>query len=282
MKDDSPDLDKDAIRLHAIRAARFDQQDNFIARRCGEELIERLTLLNLRPEAILDLGCGVGLESARLQEKFPDAVIVGADLVANDIPASARATQGLCTADGTELPFADDRFDLVFANLLLPFVDVQKVLSEISRVLRVGGVLTLSSFGPDTLTELVAAWRVVESYPHVHHFHDMHDLGDALLEAGFSEPVMDVDVIGLTYLNIRKLVRDLRLLGGASGLTVRTRGLTGKTRWRALEAAYRPMAGSDGRIRATFELVYGIAWSRKAARRSDGGIRVAFDGVTST
>ena len=105
MKGDSPDLDKAAIRLHAIRAARFDQQDNFIARRCGEELIERLTLLNLRPKAILDLGCGVGLESALLQEKFPDAVIVGADLIANDIPANARMTQGLCAADGAELPF---------------------------------------------------------------------------------------------------------------------------------------------------------------------------------
>lgn len=280
MKHFDPTLSGHAVRLASKRAIRFDQSENVIARRCGAELRERLDLINLQPQAILDLGGGMGLESRELANKYPEALVVGLDNcvdAASDLKAVAPPDAwSACFGDAHELPFKDHCFDFVFANLILPWTDSTDALKEVARVLKPGGLMLLATFGPDTLVELRAAWADVDNKPHGHAFIDMHDLGDTILQAGFLEPVMDVDVVGLTYLSVEGLVKDLRMLGGTNALVDRRRSLTGKSRWQTFKSAYGSSSADSDRLRATFELIYGVAWARIPPDDRERSIEVKF------
>jgi malonyl-CoA O-methyltransferase len=117
-------------------------------------------------------------------------------------------------ADAAQLPFAAARFDLVFCNLVLQWCpDPDAVFREVHRVLGERSLFLFSTFGPDTLKELRAAWAGVDEYSHVNRFIDMHDIGDALIRAGFAEPVMDVEHITMTYASVHDLMRDLKAVG---------------------------------------------------------------------
>src|SRR5690606_36849372 len=102
------------------------------------------------------------------------------------------------------------------------------------RVLRPGGVLLFTSFGPDTLSELRASWAAADRFSHVNRFLDMHDVGDALVRAGLAEPVLDVERFTLTYPDVDGLVRDLKTLGAHNVTAGRPRGLTGRGRWQRM------------------------------------------------
>ena len=276
-------LDPNALRRYAKRALRFDPKDNYLARRCGEELLDRLDLVRLKTDVILDLGCGAGIEAEQLSARYPDALVLGMDCVLEGsnlegFNVEAKTSWHPCLADGVRLPLPDNRVNLVLANLLLPWIDAPAALLEICRVLRPDGLLIMSTFGPDTLLELEDAWAGADKNPHVHVFQDMHNLGDQLVQSGFSEPVMDADPIGLTYLNARSLAEDLRRLGGANAREDRRRSLTGKNRWKRFEEKYQPLERDEGRIRATFELVYGIAWARSSGEHTGDSLRVTFEG----
>ena len=257
------------------RAADLDPADNVLARHTGKELLERLSLLTLTPRIILDLGCGAGVEADLLSQCYPDAVVVGLDACGAPLFKYAPCRSFLAAVgDAGHLPYQGGVFDLVISNLLLPWCDVDKVLGEVARVLRPGGALVFATLGPDTLCEAHAAWNHVDTFAHVHDFTDMHDLGDALIRHGFVEPVIDVQMLGLTFADIRGLVRDLRALGGTNALTARRRTLTGKHRWQAFASAY-PHRQTDGsKVRATFELVYAMAWARSGSRGNGSGIHV--------
>jgi len=276
MKNTPTLLDQKALRRYARRALRFDPKDNYLARRCGEELLDRLDLVSLEPDVILDLGCGAGAEAELLHKKYPNSLVLGLDRVLGE--SSTRTETGWlpCVADCAQLPLRDNSVDLIFANLILPWVDVPKTLLEPARVLKPAGLLVISTLGPDTLFELSEAWDSDER-PHVHGFQDMHNFGDALVQAGFTEPVMDAEPIGLTYSDVVSLVRDLRQLGGTNAHVERRRSLTGKHRWQGFVDRYKPLARDNGRIRATFELVYGVAWARGAADGARESLRVSFE-----
>ncbi len=112
------------------------------------------------------------------------------------------------------LPLPEAGFDLVFSNLMLPWCeDLDAVFAEVARVLKPRGLFSFTTFGPDTLVELRAAWRAADEAAHVHPFTDMHDLGDGLVRAGFSEPVLDVSRYTLTYPDVDALMRDLKAIG---------------------------------------------------------------------
>ena len=131
-----------------------------------------------------------------------------------------------------------------------------------------------STLGPDTLKELRQA--LGEASPRVHRFMDMHDIGDMLMAAGFAEPVMDMEVLTLTYGGADNLLKDLRLSGSMNAAQARHRGLSGRKGWQqalaALESARR-----DGRLPATFEVVYGHAWKARPRTTVDGRAIVDFD-----
>jgi malonyl-CoA O-methyltransferase len=175
-------------------------------------------------------------------------------------------------ADASALPLRDASVDMVFSNLMLQWCnDPDTVLRECRRVLRPGGLLTFATLGPDTLIELRRAWAAADGHVHVNRFIDMHDLGDALVRSGLAEPVMDVERYTLTYADVRDLMRDLKTIGARNANSGRPRGLTGKGGLARMIAAYEE-ARCEGRLPATYEVVYGQAWcpAEPARRRTPG------------
>lgn len=259
-------LDPFKTRSGFDRAAKTYDEAAFIQREIGDRLVERLDYVRLAPERVLDLGCGTGGISKQLLTRYPQADIIGLDLAlamveqTKQISANPRLT-GVC-ADVQLLPFQDDCADLLISNLMLQWCnDLGAVFQECARVLRPKGLFTFATFGPDTLYELRNSWGQVDGYTHASRFVDMHDVGDALLAAGFHDPVMDRDVITVTYPAVKGLLQDLKAIGANNATLGRNRGLTGKQRLQSFYAAYENYRLADGAYPATYEVIFGHAWA---------------------
>jgi malonyl-CoA O-methyltransferase len=183
-------------------------------------------------------------------------------------------------ADAARLPLAQASFGLVWCNLSLAWVaDTMALFREFHRVLEPGGLLMFSAHGPDTLKELRGAFARSDAHPHVHAFADMHDLGDMLVAAGFAAPVMDMDMVTLTYADVRALLQDLRRSGQTNVMHARRRGMLGRGTWAKMVAAYEAER-REGRLPVTVEIVYGHAWKgekRAAPRTANGAATIEFD-----
>jgi malonyl-CoA O-methyltransferase len=254
------------VRQSFDRAATGYDAVAVLQREVQSRLLERLDLINFTPAAILDAGAGTGNGVRALAERYPEAEVLALD-VAEGMLATIPSDQSRLCGDIEALPLQDGRFDLVWSNLAVQWLsDPDRGFGELRRVLNERGMLLFSTFGPDTLHELRAAWSAVDDFNHVNHFIDMHDLGDALVRAGFAEPVMDVERLTLTYEDIGGLLRDLKGLGAHNVTAGRPRGLTGRARLNKLKAAYEHWR-TDGRLPATWEVVYGTAWAPMAFER---------------
>jgi malonyl-CoA O-methyltransferase len=294
---DAPDpreLDPRAVRRAFSRAAASYDSAAVLQREIGARMLARLDVVKLAPAAILDAGCGTGEASVELAARYPEARVTGFDiaypmaaaarervsrslsvyrrLLAPIVTRRASGPQFVC-ADLRALPFAGQAFDLAWSNLALQWVnDLPGVLAELRRCLRVGGLLTFTTFGPDTLKELRGAFAATDAHPHVSRFVDMHDIGDMLVAAGFADPVMDMEYVTLTYATPLAMMNELRALGATNAARGRARGLTGRRRFASVAAHLQALA-VGGRIPATFEVVYGHAW-KVQPRRTDEGLPV--------
>jgi malonyl-CoA O-methyltransferase len=293
-------LDLRRARRGFERAATTYDRAAVLQREVGQRLAERLALMRLRPAAIVDVGCGTGDALSELSTRYPDAFVAGLDSafamldVARRRNAAARATErslfarwfgsrtrngaepALVCGDASHLPLAAGSVDLVWSNLTLQWIDEPSIAFEgFHRVLRSGGLLLFSTLGPDTLRELRTAFAGVDQATHVSRFIDMHDLGDMLVHTGFADPVMDMETITLTYEDARTMMHELKAIGAHNATRGRPRGLIGRARWQrvldALEAFRR-----DGRLPATYEVVYGHAWKPEPRVAADGRAIVRF------
>ncbi len=271
---ETPFLDRAAIRRYADRASGGYDASAVLARELRAAMLRRLDFISFTPAAILDLGCGTGDGAVALAARWPAASVIALDMA----PAMLDAVKGRSSAGRIEciraeaesLPLPDATFDLVFSNLMLPWCeDVDAVFAEVARVLAPRGLFTFTTFGPDTLGELRAAWRAVDDGEHVHPFTDMHDLGDGLVRAGLTEPVLDVSGYTLTYPDAGALMRDLKATGAQNAAAARSRGLTGRGRIAAMAAAYEPFR-AQGVLPATYEAVFGQAWGALSRGARDG------------
>ncbi|MDE3072622.1 MAG: malonyl-ACP O-methyltransferase BioC [Pseudomonadota bacterium] len=281
-------LDRRQVRRNFGRAASSYEQHDVLQREVQAQLLERLDVYTREPLRIVDVGAGTGRGSALLRRRYGKAQIIAVDLALPMLHA-ARSHMGwrrpfarVC-GDAGALPLADHSVDVLHSNLCFQWIDdLPALFGECMRVLKPGGLLAFSSFGPDTLMELRAAWAQADRQPHVSRFLDMHDVGDALLAAGARDPVLDVCRYTLTYSEPRKLLLELRGLGATNADSGRGRGLTGKSHYRRMLQAYEAMR-VDGRIPATWEVLTAHAWGPPIGqpRRSTGGGEIASFSVDS-
>jgi malonyl-CoA O-methyltransferase len=262
-----------------------------LAHEVAGRMAERLDLLRAVPSRVLDVGSGTGNGARLLRRRYPGAVVVEADFSLRMLERSVRHTgwwrRGIgrmtgvweprVCADIERLPFADASFDMVWSNLVLQWLALpQAAFAELYRVLRPGGVCLFSTLGPDTLKELRSAYSQADSYAHVHRFIDLHDYGDMLVHARFADPVMDMEYLTLTYPDVRALLRELKAAGAGNADPARRPGLSANAAVLRLEAAYGAYQ-RDGRVPATFEVIYGHAWRPETPRTAaDGRAVVAF------
>jgi malonyl-CoA O-methyltransferase len=161
---------------------------------------------------------------------------------------------------------------------MLQWCDPDAAFAEFRRVLAPHGLLSFSAFGPDTLRELRTAWGEVDSHSHVHQFIDMHDLGDALVRGGFAAPVLDVERFTLTYPDVRRVAADLKATGAHNADRGRAKGLTSPRKFAAMQAAYEKFR-RDGRLPATYEVVFAHAWAPGETRAHRGEAAVSLEEV---
>lgn len=268
-------IDASQVRSQFNRAAATYDQAALLPRTVAETLLQRLAIIRMQPQSILDLGCRTGYSTQGLQQRYPAAKRVAVEQGENFLKQLQKKEQRLdkktgCICNGTSpLPFKSNCFDLVYSNLTLHWsADYAQTLAEIDRVLRPGGLFLFSTVGVDTLIELRTCWQKVDDQCHVHLFPDMHDLGDSLLHAGFTEPVLDVEYLTVNYQYFQSLLRDLKDLGVQNLATDRRGGLTPRKTFQLLEHHYEQLRVDTGKLPVTWEIIYGQAWKPLQTRDS--------------
>jgi len=274
-------LDRKRVAAAFDRAAASYDKHAVLQRTVAERLAERLEVMRLEPEWILDAGAGTGTGARLLRERYARSRVLLVDFAPGMLQTARRKARKwfsreryLC-ADTAALPLPPASVDLVFSSLALQWsLDLDAACAELRRVLKPGGLLMFATFGPDTLHELRRSWAEVDRNVHVHAFMDMHDIGDALIRAGFSSPVLDVERITLTYRDVYTLMRDLKNIGASNASAGRAPGLTGRHALASLQAAYEQHR-ADGVLPATYEVVYGHGWAPERDTRPQDGSTVA-------
>ena len=247
------------------------------------------------PQVVVDLGCGPGRAAAAMQKRWPKARVLALDLALpmlrearssskRGINPFARRPQPVC-ADARALPLAENSVDVLFSNLCLQWVeDLDAVFAGFRRVLKPRGLLLLSTFGPDTLWELREAFARADPSPgsgqapppHVSPFADIAGVGDALVRAGFHQPVLEREVEATAYPDLAALMRELRAIGATNALAARRHTLTGRARFAAAERAYEPLRRGDGTLPATWETITAMAWAPEpGAPIREGEVEIA-------
>ncbi len=266
--------EKHRIRKHFDEKAVNYESSAVLQRSVCDELLQRLDLTSLQPSVIVDVGCGTGWGTEYLLKKYKKAKIISLDL-SPEMLKQTKAKGGwlrklrLICADAENIPLDDESVDLVFSNLMLQWCDYKKVFAEFKRILKPDGLLMFSTFGPDTLKELKQSWAQVDDYVHVNEFTDMHDLGDELIQVGLAEPVMDMELLTLTYKDVVSVMTDLKAIGANTRLVNQKQspgqGLVTPSKLKNVISYYEKFR-KQGVIPASYEVVYGHAW--KVAQRT--------------
>ena len=275
------EIDKKQIRRAFSKAAPNYDATAVLQREVCSRMLERLEYIKLQPARILDAGCGTGWGTRQLAQRYPEAQMVALDIAIGMLhSASGRsgwwqklfggAKQLQVCADIEALPVAANSVGLVWSNLTVQWCnDLPATFVELHRVLKTEGLLMFSTFGPDTLKELRQAFSGVDGHNHLNRFADMHDIGDMLVQAGFADPVMDMEMLTLTYDDVRAVLQDLKSIGAHNATAGRAQGLMGKNTWARLIENYERLR-SNGKLPATFEVVYGHAWKPQPRTTRDG------------
>ncbi len=256
------------VRRAFSRAASSYDAAAALQREVQKRLLESLDYLDDRaPQVVLDVGSGPAHASAAMKKRWPRSQVIALDL-AEPMLREAKKQAGwwrpfsrVC-ADAQALPLQDQSVDVIFCNLCLQWVDdLPAVFSGFRRVLKPGGLLLCSTFGPDTLFELNEAFAAADDIPHVSRFPAIAQFGDALMMAGFRDPVLDRDLFTLTYDDLPALMRELRAIGATNAMRSRRHTLTGRGRFAAAQAAYEPLRRADGKLPSSWEVIYAHAWA---------------------
>jgi malonyl-CoA O-methyltransferase len=274
------EIDKKQVRRAFSRAAADYDAAAVMQREVCIRMLEKLDYIKLKPARLLDVGSGTGWGTRQLGERYPKAEVTALDIAIGMLQHArgtsswwqklfGRREQFLC-ADVEALPLASGSIDMVWSNLALQWCnDLPATFVELHRILDTDGLLMFSCFGVDTLKELRVAFREVDGYNHLNRFVDMHDVGDMLVAAGFADPVMEMETITLTYEDVRAVMQDLKSIGANNATAGRAHGMMGKAAWQQVSANYETLR-RNGKLPATFEIVYGHAWKPLPKQAPDG------------
>lgn len=259
-------FDKHITRMHFERAAKSYDGAAVLQLEIANRMSDRLDYIKQQPKRVLDVGCGTGFITKDLLNRFPKADVIALD-IAHSMAKKSQAQGGwlrkpkaIC-ADAENLPLKEGSIDFVISSLMLQWSnDLAKAFTGFRHVLAPNGLLLFSTFGPETLKEIRQSWSEVDDRPHTSQFLDMHEIGDALLQAGFQDPVTDMEMITMTYANVRQLMRDIKQIGASNTDSGRSKGLMGKAKLKAFESAYEQFKTDEGLYPATWEIIYGHAW----------------------
>ena len=270
-------IEKYRIQKHFDAKAELYESSAILQREVCDRMLERLNLVKMEPQCIVDVGAGTGWGVKGLMKHYGSAQVIALDLSVAMLNKSKKKGSWfrkpkLVCGDAESLALADSSVDIVFSSLMLQWCDAEKVFQEFYRILKPGGLLMFSSFGPDTLKELRHSWKQVDDKIHVNEFVDMHDLGDALLMNKFAEPVMDMDVMTLTYQNAKDVMMDLKNIGANTPVKNSSHGLVTPRKLQRVLDAYEGFR-VEAVVPATYEVVYGHAWKSESSVTQKSGTK---------
>lgn len=281
---DIAEIDRHAMRAAFEKAAVSYDAAAVLQQEIADRLVERMDLMAMKPVSILDAGSGTGFVSQLLASRYPKAKITSLDLAFNMLKqAKGKRTFkqrwnkqfNYVNAEAESLPFADASMELIISGLTLQWCqDLPKVFKEFKRVLAPGGLLMFSSFGPDSFKELRQSWAEVDDLAHVNAFADLHDVGDALVQSGFADPVMDMEMLTVTYKDVKTIMRDLKQIGAHNVMQGRSHNMTGKNKLQKMIQSYEQFR-VDGFLPVSHEIVYGHAWVPEE-NKTESGVIVPF------
>jgi SAM-dependent methyltransferase len=262
-------FDRRAWRLHRDRAARLTQGEgraDFLHAEIADRLRDRLDLVGREFPLVLDLGARDGALSRALAERVGTVQVVAAEPSAAFL---AGAPPSRLAGDPELLPFRDASFDLIASVLALHWTaDLPGTLAQLRRALRPDGLLLAAMLGGQTLVELRTALFEAELAeeggisPRVSPAIELGDAAALLQRAGLAMPVADSETITVSYPDALALMRDLRAMGETNALTARRRGMMRRATLARAAMIYAERFGDpDGRITATFEILFLCGWA---------------------
>lgn len=252
-------------QIHAFnRSASTLHEVRMLHHEIGNRLLERLSFIKIHPKRILDIGAGLGEFTNALSKRYLEAQTIGLDIAKQRLfRAQKNDSNPYICADVESLPIKDHSIDLVFSNLTLNFCsNLLTAFKHIRRILSEDGVFLFSMLGRDTLQEIRESWQAVDNEIHIYDFEDMHHVGDALLQAGFQDPVMDMEHITLEYNNLQTLLSDIKKAGATHFSSNKMKGLLSRERYLKFLQTVTQKHLKEGKLPITFEIVYGYAISK--------------------
>ncbi len=266
-------FDKKNTRLHFERAAETYDASAILQKEVAEQLSRYLDhLVDIPvdvPETVLDIGSGTGFITQALLQRYPESSIIALDFAysmarkSQQLGSSHCKPQAIC-ADAEKLPLASDSIALLISSLMLQWSnDLKQTVAGFQHVLAPNGLLLFSTLGPETLYEMRESWAVVDDVPHTSHFLNVQAIEESLVESGFINPVIERKMITQTYPDVRQLMRAIKQIGASNTHHQRGKGLMGKQKLNAFDAAYEQFKTREGLYPATWEVIYAYAWKAK-------------------
>ena len=276
-------LNKKRIREDFSQAASTYDSAAVVQHEICDRTLARLQMLKLYPKIILDIGTGTGRSVRGLQNIYPNSQIIASDFALPMLQQQQHHHACVCCDTGN-LPIKTSSIDLIFSTSTFQWCeDLQHVFKECFRVLKVGGTLVFTTFGPDTLKELRSSWAKVDQHEHVHTFIDMHHIGDFLLAAQYMDPVVDCELITIEYQKLRHLLNDLKATGSREKFNQsqqgKRHGLTGKNMYQLLKNSYERFRQKNGLLPASYEVIYGYGRKPAPTKISKSEVKIPIDKI---
>jgi len=278
-------LNKKRIREDFSNAASSYDAAAIVQTEICERTLERLQMLKLEPKRILDIGSGTGKSVRALKSFYPKAHVIASDF-ALPMLTQSNCEPAVC-CDAQMLPLNSASVDLIFSTSTFQWCeDLNHLFAECARILKPGGTLVFSTFGPDTLKELRQSWAQIDEQKHVHDFIDMHHIGDILLANHYHDPVVDREMIVIEYQSIKQLMHDLKATGSrgkfSNAKDSAAIGLTGKEKLKRMLRVYNTFRMENDSLPASYEVIYGYARqvSKNSTDTVSGEVKIPIDKIS--